>query len=50
MEFFTNSAEETIALGIKISKTLMPCYVLLLTGDLSGGTNTITKGIGQGVG
>ena len=50
MEFFTNSAEETIALGIKIAKTLMPGDVLLLTGDLSGGKTTITKGIGQGLG
>lgn len=50
MEFITDSALETINLGEKISHVLRPGDVVLLTGDLSGGKTTITKGIGKGLG
>ncbi len=50
MEVITNSANDTIKLGEKISKILKPGDVILLTGDLSGGKTTITKGIGLGLG
>ena len=46
----TNSAEETIELGKKIGNLLNPSDVLLLTGDLSAGKTTLTKGIGISLG
>ncbi|MDE6661687.1 MAG: tRNA (adenosine(37)-N6)-threonylcarbamoyltransferase complex ATPase subunit type 1 TsaE [Anaeroplasmataceae bacterium] len=46
----TNSAEETIELGKKIGNLLNPSNVLLLTGDLSAGKTTLTKGIGISLG
>ena len=44
--FQTFNADETIELGKKIGKNLIPGNVVLLTGDLSAGKTTITKGIG----
>ncbi|MCM1130295.1 MAG: tRNA (adenosine(37)-N6)-threonylcarbamoyltransferase complex ATPase subunit type 1 TsaE [Roseburia sp.] len=46
----TNSAEETIELGKKIGNLLNPSDVILLTGDLSAGKTTLTKGIGISLG
>ena len=50
MQIITNSALETIELGQKLANYLQPGDVVLLTGDLSGGKTTITKGIGKGLG
>ena len=49
-EFLTNSQEETIELGELIGKYLNVGDVVLLTGDLSAGKTTITKGIGKALG
>lgn len=46
----TSSAEETIELGKKIGYLLKSSDVLLLTGDLSAGKTTLTKGIGISLG
>lgn len=46
----TYSAEETIELGKKIGNILNPNDVVLLTGDLSAGKTTLTKGIGKALG
>lgn len=48
--FHTISAEDTIDLGRKIGKYVKPNDVILLTGDLSAGKTTITKGIGLSLG
>lgn len=48
--FITNNALETIELGNKIGSLLAAGDVVLLTGDLSAGKTTITKGIGQALG
>lgn len=50
IELETNSKEETIALGEKISSFLFPGSVITLNGDLGAGKTTITKGIGKGLG
>lgn len=49
-KYFTENALETIELGNKIGKLLKASDVVLLTGDLSAGKTTITKGIGQAMG
>lgn len=49
-KFYTNDALETIELGKKIGNLLNPGDVVLLTGDLSAGKTTITKGIGLALG
>lgn len=49
-QFCTSSAQETIELGKKIGQKLQPNDVVLLTGDLSAGKTTITKGIGLALG
>lgn len=49
-KFITNNALETINLGNKIGNLLNPGDVILLTGDLSAGKTTITKGIGEALG
>lgn len=49
-EFKTFSADETIELGKRIGEKLIPGNVVLLTGDLSAGKTTITKGIGASLG
>ncbi|MBN3490990.1 tRNA (adenosine(37)-N6)-threonylcarbamoyltransferase complex ATPase subunit type 1 TsaE [Acholeplasma equirhinis] len=45
---YTNSSEETIELGYNLIKQ-MPhdCHVVLLSGDLSAGKTTLTKGIAK---
>lgn len=48
--YITNNALETIDLGKKIGELLNPGDVVLLTGDLSAGKTTITKGIGLSLG
>lgn len=49
-QFCTSSAQETIEVGKKIGQKLQPNDVVLLTGDLSAGKTTITKGIGLALG
>lgn len=49
-KFYTNNANETIELGKRIGELLNPGDVVLLTGDLSAGKTTITKGIGISLG
>ena len=48
--FVTNNSSETIELGYKIGQCLKAGDVVLLTGDLSAGKTTITKGIGKALG
>ncbi len=48
MEFTTNSAEETTALGRKLVEYLQPPKVVLLRGDLGAGKTTLVKGIAEG--
>jgi tRNA threonylcarbamoyladenosine biosynthesis protein TsaE len=48
-EFFTKSAEETIALGKALAKALVPPKLVLLRGDLGAGKTTLVKGIAQGL-
>ena len=43
--FFTTNSEETILLGKRIGELLNKGDVVLLSGDLSAGKTTITKGI-----
>lgn len=47
-EFTTGSAQETIALGRKLSDLLTPPKIVLLRGDLGAGKTTIVKGIAAG--
>ena len=49
-KFVTNNRLETIELGKKIGNKLNKGDVILLTGDLSAGKTTITKGIGEALG
>ena len=49
-EFSVLNADETIELGLKLGNLLDAGDVVLLTGDLSAGKTTITKGIGQALG
>lgn len=48
--FITKNQEETIAVGEKLGKLLKSGDVVLLTGDLSAGKTTFTKGIGKAIG
>ncbi len=48
MEFKTNSAEETTALGRKLIEHLKPPKLVLLRGDLGAGKTTLIKGIAEG--
>lgn len=48
--FYTSNANETIELGKKIGLLLNSGDCVLLTGDLSAGKTTITKGIGASLG
>ncbi len=48
--FFTSNSNETISLGSKIGNLLNKGDVVLLSGDLSAGKTTITKGIGLALG
>lgn len=45
MIFYTNSAEETIALGKRIGSMLRSGDVIAMQGTLAAGKTTITKGI-----
>ena len=47
-EFTTHCADETIALGRELAKTLQPPRLVLLRGDLGAGKTTLVKGIAEG--
>jgi tRNA threonylcarbamoyladenosine biosynthesis protein TsaE len=47
---FTSTPEQTIALGVVISRQLQPPCVVLLTADLGGGKTTLAKGLISGLG
>lgn len=49
-KIITSSAQETIDVGVRIGSKLRPYDVVLLTGDLSAGKTTFTKGIGKALG
>jgi len=46
----TNSAEETRALGEKLSKRLQPGDVVVLEGELGAGKSELARGIARGLG
>lgn len=46
-EYITNSADETIELGRKLSSELTPPKLVLLRGDLGAGKTTMVKGIAE---
>lgn len=46
-EFTTHSAEETVALGRKLTAFLSPPKLVLLRGDLGAGKTTLVKGIAE---
>ena len=48
--FVTRSPEETIQLGRRISKLLVPGDVIALIGELGTGKTCLTKGIAKGLG
>ncbi|MCQ2576564.1 MAG: tRNA (adenosine(37)-N6)-threonylcarbamoyltransferase complex ATPase subunit type 1 TsaE [Treponema sp.] len=50
LTFKTHSAEETIALGVKIGNLLKKGDVIAMQGTLAAGKTTITKGIAQALG
>lgn len=48
--YHSDSAEETIAIGQEIGKTLKGGEVIELISDLGGGKTTFVKGLAQGLG
>jgi len=50
LKFITHSADETIALGVKIGNLLKKGDVIAMQGTLAAGKTTITKGIAQSLG
>lgn len=46
-EFVTHSSAETIEVGRKLSKILMPPVFLILHGDMGAGKTTLVKGIAE---
>lgn len=50
LEITSNSAEETMELGKKLGKILLPGDVVALDGDLGAGKTVITRGITEGLG
>ena len=46
----SNSPEETIAIGVKLAKSLKKGSVVALIGDLGSGKTVLTKGIAEGLG
>ena len=50
MEWITNSAEETRALGQRLAARLSPGSVVAFTGDLGAGKTAFTAGLAAGLG
>jgi tRNA threonylcarbamoyladenosine biosynthesis protein TsaE len=49
-ELLTRSPEETIELGRRLARELVPPVVVLLIGDLGAGKTTLAKGLVAGLG
>lgn len=50
VRYISHSAEETIAIGEELGRSLVPGDVLILTGDLGAGKTQLTKGIARALG
>jgi len=50
MEYVTNTAEETEALGARLAERLVPGDVIAFTGDLGAGKTAFTRGLAKGLG
>ena len=50
MEFFTNSPEETEAVGKRLGESLKPGAVIAYQGDLGAGKTAFTRGVALGLG
>lgn len=50
MEFFTNSTEETEALGCRLADRLRGGEILAFRGDLGAGKTAFTRGLARGLG
>jgi tRNA threonylcarbamoyladenosine biosynthesis protein TsaE len=50
MKIISNSAEETIRIGVKLARKLKKGDVVALIGDLGSGKTVLTKGIAEGLG
>lgn len=50
MEYISNSAQETEALGERLAARLRPGDVIAYTGDLGAGKTAFTRGLAQGLG
>lgn len=49
-DFLTRSAEETLARGRELARSLHPPLLVLLSGELGAGKTTLAKGIISGLG
>ena len=49
LNIYTNTSEETRALGEKIGSHVLPNMVILMEGDLGAGKTTLTQGIARGL-
>lgn len=49
IKIYTNSGDETIALGMKFSSLLPNGSIICLTGDLGAGKTTFTRGVAKGL-
>lgn len=50
MKIISHSVRETINIGKRIAKSLMPGDIICLFGELGSGKTVLTKGIAQGLG
>lgn len=50
MEYYSNSVEETEALGMELAARLRPGDIVAYTGDLGAGKTAFTRGIARGLG
>lgn len=50
LKIISKSLDETIRIGMDLSKHLMPGDLICLTGDLGTGKTSFTKGLGKGLG
>ena len=50
MIFYTNSPDETEALGEKLAQVLTPGTVIAFRGDLGAGKTAFTRGLARGLG
>ncbi|MEG0110019.1 MAG: tRNA (adenosine(37)-N6)-threonylcarbamoyltransferase complex ATPase subunit type 1 TsaE [Oscillospiraceae bacterium] len=49
MQYITNSKEETVELGIRLAKTLVPGDFIAFTGGMGAGKTAFCTGIAQGL-